>query len=311
MQDLSKVSLLKYFWNQLTNNNLSNIVIKAKKYLWQNFLKNPAILQTIVWSQWLNNTHVIEVWPGQWDLTKYILQKNPLSLTLIEIDLDMISLLEKKFATQDMCILHSDVLEIDVIIGENNSILNRWIVVDRTSKIIQLPSYTIYGNIPYYITSPILYHFLYEVTFAPNIAIFTMQKEVADRILDNKKSSVLSIMCRLVADVQKVCDISPWSFIPPPKVSSTCLCFVLKKWIDPKYLAHVLRFVKIGFSQKRKKLITNLATSYEKSKILTAFDTLGIDPNIRSEDLNCDTWTLLYSKIFESQAKGSIDSLEI
>lgn len=90
-------------------------------------------------------------------------------------------------------------------------------------------SYHVFGNIPYYITSPILMHFLYTISHPPLTLTITMQKEVADRILArDEKHSVLSLACQLVADVKKICDIHPNNFDPVPKVWSTCLRFDLK-----------------------------------------------------------------------------------
>jgi 16S rRNA (adenine1518-N6/adenine1519-N6)-dimethyltransferase len=91
-------------------------------------------------------------------------------------------------------------------------------------------NYRVYGNIPYYITSPILQHFLYDVDESPESIIFTMQKEVADRILARDGAhSVLSLSCHIISTPIKICDISPENFIPAPKVWSTCLRFDLKK----------------------------------------------------------------------------------
>jgi 16S rRNA (adenine1518-N6/adenine1519-N6)-dimethyltransferase len=98
------------------------------------------------------------------------------------------------------------------------------------SSTIVVPDYSVYGNIPYYITSPILHHFLYDVDHTPQEVIFTMQKEVADRILARDgKHSVLSLSCHLVANIDKICDINPSHFIPVPKVWSTCLKFTLRE----------------------------------------------------------------------------------
>lgn len=72
-------------------------MLKAKKHLGQNFLKNQSILDTIVGSNNLNNQHIIEIGPGPGDLTAAILKQKPLSLSLIEIDDDMIPLLQERF----------------------------------------------------------------------------------------------------------------------------------------------------------------------------------------------------------------------
>jgi 16S rRNA (adenine1518-N6/adenine1519-N6)-dimethyltransferase len=95
----------------------------------------------------------------------------------------MIPLLQERFGKERFHLIHSDVLKVQGI--ENTP-------------------YVVYGNIPYYITSPIIHHFLYDIIPAPEKMIITMQKEVADRILARDgKHSVLSLSCHLVAHIEK------------------------------------------------------------------------------------------------------------
>ncbi len=268
--------------------------IKAKKHLWQNFLKNTRILEMIVGNAPLNETHVIEVWPGPGDLTAEILKRRPKTLHLIELDQDMIPLLENRFSGSTLEIYHQDVLHMDVESGDSVG-QNTWIEVLIDVTKIYLPSYHVYGNIPYYITSPILHHFLYDVSLVPDCAIFTMQKEVADRILARDGShSVLSLACQLVSHVEKICDISPNNFIPAPKVWSTCLRFTTNK-VDRNEANNILSLIKKGFSQKRKKLITNLSQNgYDKVVLGLLFEKLWLSENIRAEELSLDNWVHLH-----------------
>lgn len=176
---------------------------------------------------------------------------------MIEIDSDMIPLLQKRFSKDQIELYWSDVLKINISKGNTSSNKkNTFFQVHKEIKEIIIPEYELYGNIPYYITSPIIYHFFYTVNFPPNKATFTMQKEVAERILARDgKHSVLSVSCQLVADVEKVCDINPQSFDPVPKVWSSCLRFTLKKDVSIQDSREIIKIVKQGFSQKRKKLM--------------------------------------------------------
>lgn len=273
-------------------------LIQAKKHLGQNFLRNPHIINSIVWPDSLTAEHVVEIGPGPGDLTAAILQKNPASLTVIEIDSDMLPVLKKRFEQCPLFIYHADFLKIDI---------KRWVpfhadlwepLVMR-DLMIQLPSYRIYGNIPYYITSPILFHLFYSVAYPPDVAILTMQKEVADRILARDgKHSVLSLTCHLVAGISRICDINPNNFRPVPKVWSTCLRFDLKKDIDRKKALMTLWVIKKWFAQKRKKLISNLEQWGCKKDILKlSFQDLSIDENIRAEDLTLEQWETLTERI--------------
>lgn len=270
--------------------------IKAKKHLWQNFLRNKKILGMIVWDESLEGISVIEVWPGPGDLTEAIIQKNPQSLTLVELDPDMIPLIQERFRGNSFTIYQNDVLNINVVSWAPAE-AKKGIHVITGSWIIPTSPYRVYGNIPYYITSPILHHFLYDVDLLPTVAVFTMQKEVADRILARDNHSVLSLACQLVADVEKVCDISPNNFIPVPKVWSSCLKFTTKQ-VPREETKKILQLIKTWFSQKRKKLMTNLTQGWYNKDITTlTFQRMDLSENIRAEELSLEEWKSLYETI--------------
>lgn len=279
--------------------------IQAKKHLGQNFLRNKKILEKIVWDELLENISVIEVWPGPGDLTAEILQKHPLSLTVIEIDPDMIPLIRERFHGKDITIYKNDVLKVNISWALHPE-TKKWISVIEHETTIKSPAYYLYGNIPYYITSPILHHFLYEVEMPPLVAVFTMQKEVADRILARGGDhSVLSLACQLMADVEKICDISPNNFTPVPKVWSTCLKFTTK-WMDSESAQGILKVIKKWFSQKRKKLISNLIQwGYSKENISSIFESLVLSDNVRAEELSLEVWKFLYKNLKENSKKTS------
>lgn len=263
---------------------------KAKKYLWQNFLKNPAILQQIVGDNctW---KHVLEIGPWPGDLTEKILEANPASLTLVELDSDMIPLLKARFPWKNITIYQWDVLNIDVIEQENKKSFSSPLTrgARGVSINIELPkNYDVYGNIPYYITSPIIMKFLYEVTHRPETLTFTMQKEVAERILaKDGKHTVLSLACQAVANIEKVCDISPGNFIPAPKVWSSCLRFHMTNSADINFLTCIKKW----FAQKRKKLKNNLLQwGYSQEKLENIWTQLWLAETIRAEDVALKDW---------------------
>jgi 16S rRNA (adenine1518-N6/adenine1519-N6)-dimethyltransferase len=136
--------------------------IRAKKSLGQNFLIDEEALADIASSVVVDNKHIIEVGPGYGALTDYLIASNPVSLTLVELDTDMIRILEEKYHSPIM-ILHEDVLQF-------------------TPRVEQ---YSVIANIPYYITSPILFHFLYASEFtSPEEMVIMMQEEVGEKILE-------------------------------------------------------------------------------------------------------------------------------
>lgn len=137
--------------------------IRAKKALGQNFLIDEGALSDIANSIDIGGQDIIEVGPGYGALTDYILEKKPASLTLIELDRDMIEILERKYAHTDIIIENQDILQYVPVLSQ----------------------YSVIANIPYYITSPILFHFLYSTTFAPPRAMtIMMQEEVGEKILE-------------------------------------------------------------------------------------------------------------------------------
>lgn len=136
--------------------------IRAKKSLGQNFLIDEEALSDIAHSVVVGEKNIIEVGPGYGALTDYLIEQKPATLTLVELDTDMINILEKKYSSP-ITILHQDVLQFVPTFDE----------------------YSVIANIPYYITSPILFHFLYASSFIPpESMVIMMQEEVGEKILE-------------------------------------------------------------------------------------------------------------------------------
>lgn len=256
--------------------------IIAKKSLWQNFLTDEKILSEISSITNIEWESILEIWPWFWALTWLILDKNPKSLTLVELDKDMIEILNDRVKNNDL----------DISKVSNFEIINQDVLKIEP----ELSSYKVIANIPYYITSPILFKFLYEVKNKPTEMIILMQKEVWERIIGiekNKKtkSSVLSLF------VQKKCTVSPKidvlknCFVPAPKVDSIVLHFKLNddnSWIDDNVF---LAFIKASFSNPRKKLISNLVNAwYEKEQYLAKLKEMWFDENVRGEELGVEDY---------------------
>jgi len=129
--------------------------IRAKKSLGQNFLIDHEALSDIASAIDIRGKHIIEVGPGYGALTDYLIESSPTSLDLVELDDDMIPILSEKFA-EKVTIYHQDVL----------------------TFVPQYEAYSVLANIPYYITSPILFHFLYDIPHPPEEMVIMMQREV-------------------------------------------------------------------------------------------------------------------------------------
>lgn len=146
--------------------------IRAQKSLGQNFLVNNDILEAIADSIEIAGKDILEIGPGYGALTEKILMRKPKSLTLIELDKKMVSILESRLQEGDLIIPKETIFTI--------------VEGDVLKYMPTEPSYSIIANIPYYITSPILFRFLHELEHKPNEMVILMQKEVGDKILRKK-----------------------------------------------------------------------------------------------------------------------------
>ncbi len=268
--------------------------IKAKKSLWQNFLVNEKIVEDITNTLNIKKKNIIEVWPGYGALTEKLLEKNPKSLTLIELDNDMIDILNDRIQNNDLKVWSTDfeIRNIDVL--KYNP---------------EFKEYFVIANIPYYITSPILKHFLYDVENLPEKMLILMQKDVGDKILkwqleeekitkkNKNKTSVLSLFVAKKAFVREVLFVGKNNFIPAPKVESSVLLFEKHNLYDDLDDKEFLDFIKKWFSEPRKKLVKNLIKNWlNKENLLKIFKELNLGENIRAEDLNLEIWINLMKK---------------
>lgn len=246
-----------------------------KKSLGQNFLTNTETLLKILDAADLKNTDsVIEIGPGHGILTEELIKKAG-NITSIELDDDLIPELTKKFINnKNFKLVHNNALNFD---PPNTA-------------------YKLVANIPYYITSPIINHFLREqpAEKRPTQIVFLVQKEVAEKICAKEgELSVLAIQVRLFG-IPKIIGIVPANhFSPAPKVDSA----ILKIEISDDQVARgktdkLFKLVHIGFSQKRKKLIKNLSqiANVKKEDLKEIFAKLKLDENLRAEHLTIKQW---------------------
>jgi len=269
--------------------------IKAKKALWQNFLVDENVLDEISNTLYIEWKNIVEVWPWYGALTEKILIKKPQSLNLVELDKEMIDILETRKKDWDFYLdgIDFNINNIDVLKYEWPSALNPLLIKDEEYR------YSLIANIPYYITSPILRHFLYDVEKKPENMLILMQKDVWDKILlaeKNKKpkSSVLSLFIYKKCYVSEVLTVANTCFIPAPKVESSVLLFETHDLYNNIDDNKFLEFIKAWFREPRKMLIKNLLNSgYEKDYIIQIFDKLSIEKNIRWEALDITTWCQL------------------
>lgn len=257
--------------------------IKAKKSFGQNFLINTSVLETIASEFNIEWKNIVEVGPGYGALTQYLLAEQPDSLTLVELDRDMIAVLETRIGKWELDTKNTDfeIKNQDVLLYEP-----------------KYEKYFVIANIPYYITSPILKRFLYDTKHKPEAMLILMQKEVAEKIVSRKnKTSVLSLFIQKKAHTSKVIDVKNTDFKPAPKVDSIVLKFESHSLYSDSDDEKFLEFIKIAFKEPRKFLIKNLASKYEISKLEQVFDELWLDKKIRAEDVQIEDYLKMMEKI--------------
>lgn len=261
--------------------------IRAKKAFGQNFLVDDAALSAIANAVEVEGENVVEIGPGYGALTERLLAMRPKSLTLVELDPDMVAILEDRLAKGDLKVPEGTEFEI------------------RKMDVLEyepaFSGYRVIANIPYYITSPILDRFLYELPTRPEAMVILMQKEVAERIVaKDGKESGLSLFCKNACEaIEHVAKVPAGCFRPAPKVDSAVLRFVVSESRDPVADGRFLKTVRAGFSSPRKKLASNLANGLgvPKETVAAAFSELGIDENERGERVPLSVWRGISAKL--------------
>ncbi len=157
----------------------------------------------------------------------------------------------------------------------------------------------VYGNLPYYITSPILHH-LFPFADLVDEMHFVMQSEVAHRLAAepcSKAYGYLSVVTQIYTRPEYVFEIPRSAFRPPPKVSSALVTLRLpgeRAHLSLGDVVRFLEFVKLSFSQKRKTLVNNLRSLAKPDIIREALAPLGLRPDCRAEQLTVSQFASLY-----------------
>lgn len=246
--------------------------MKNNKSLGQHWLKNRQILDEIAdlaTEEKTEETVCIEIGPGLGTLTSSLLKRFS-KVIAIEFDQRLAENLPKSFPGKNLEVIHGDILQSDL------------------SKLVQT-DYVVVGNIPYYITSPIVRHLLNQNP-CPRKIVLLMQKEVAERIAaEPGDHSLLSLAVQNRAEVELGPVVKAEEFTPPPKVDSQVI--VLTPFKQQQIPDAAFKLIERGFSNPRKKLSANLAgqnlTKAEWEKVLQENH---INPTARAEDLDLWDW---------------------
>ena len=250
---------------------------RAKKRFGQNFLHDASVIQRIV--DVIDphaDDHMVEIGPGQAALTIPLLRVVS-EMDAIEVDRDLIPIVERTCSTVGKVNLtNADALKFDFSTLRHD---------ERPLRLV--------GNLPYNISTPILFHVL-ESRAAIKDMHFMLQKEVVDRMAAGPGSKTygrLSVMLQAYCDVTHLFDIGPGAFDPPPKVDSSIVRLVPKP-DDQIVITHHAAFaqiVKQCFEQRRKTLRNNLKGILDGD----AIEALGINPSARAETLSVEDFQTL------------------
>lgn len=252
--------------------------MKAKKYYGQNFLKNEEIIKNI--TDLVNpgeNDLIIEIGPGRGALTKYLTQK-ACDLVCIEIDTDLKVYLDK-YQSKKCKIIYEDILNVDL---------------NEITKVYQ--NVFVVGNLPYYITSPILEYLINSIKAQK--MVFMVQKEVADRYsakVNTKDYGYFTLFLNFYYEVNKEIFVDKNNFDPIPKVDSEVISLSLKDKIPNINVGKYFSFLKECFSHKRKTLKNNIV-SYDFEKIINVLNKYGLTESARAEQISED----IFIEIFKS-----------
>lgn len=223
---------------------------------------------------------VLEVGPGEGALTEPLLDRG-WRVTAVEVDEQLAGRLERRLGDRGLTVVRADILEYELEGGRP------WYVI---------------GNLPYAITSPIVFHLLEQAgrVEIPEIVIM-VQKEVAERLAaapGSRAYGALTVGVRLAADVEVLFDVGPGQFRPPPRVRSSVVRLVPggPSGLGEERRERVRLLVRTAFEQRRKQLGNSLKEgpwNLAGDRGARVQDRAGIDLRRRPETLSVEEWLKL------------------
>lgn len=260
--------------------------LQPRKKLGQNFLADPVALGRIVAAAELSSDDlVVEVGAGVGTLTR-LLAEHAGRVVALELDNGLVGILREELADlSNVEICHGDVLGFSTAEFPH-----------RGFKVI--------GNLPYYITSAVLRHFLAHLP-RPELMVVTVQREVADRIVAGPgQMSLLAVSVQFYGQPRVVTRVPAGAFYPAPKVDSAVMridvgedpAVSLEEGIDEAWF---FRVVRAGFSQKRKMLRNSLSAGLTLSPAAVGalLEAAAVDARRRAETLNLEEWARVASAL--------------
>lgn len=265
---------------------------KNSKSLGQNFLTDKNIIDQIIDGADIGpDDLVIEIGPGLGVITYEAAQKAK-KVIAVEIDQNLIPILKETLAEcPNVEVINQDILKTDV---------NEIIKAEQEKGI---KGVKVIGNLPYYITTPIIMKLLEDGIEADSITVM-MQKEVADRIKSapgKKTYGAISVAVQYYCSVETVTNVPRDVFIPQPNVDSAVLRLDIRKEKTVELLDKDIFFqcVKAGFGQRRKTLLNSITgvEGVNKEIAKDALEACGIEVSRRAETLDLNEFAALANEI--------------
>jgi len=264
-------------------------IFHARKRFGQNFLIDRNVLLDMVDRASVSPSDVVlEVGPGHGAVTKALLDRECI-VYAVELDLRLKGVLDKLAAgSPRLQVVWGDAVRVDY------------------NTFSPFPNKVV-ANIPYNITTPLLWHLL---TFAPqgmDCHVYMLQKEAADRLTaarDTKERYPLGVSLEVMGEIAIVRKVPPTCFRPMPRVESAVVKITLTRNLHLMRNALWSDLLHAGFRQRRKTLVNNLKGFGGVEDWLPVLDSYGIEPKIRAEDLSGEEWLKLYTAFRRSSLLG-------
>lgn len=272
-----------------------------KKKFGQNFLTSEEILEEIISKAKISKDDIIlEIGPGIGTLTSKLLETGA-EVISVEVDLELIRpLKERFFMYSNFTIISADILKIDIY----SEIVK---ILESKGKTLNDKKIKVVANIPYYITTPIMFKLLESRNIVSEIYIM-VQKEVAERIcakIGTKESSSITYMVSYYTEYLWDIYVDKTKFIPSPKVDSKVIALKFRERPYPEVKNEELYFeiIRSAFLHRRKTFLNSISASnkIDKKIISNIMEELGIDLRIRAEKITDKMYADIVDKYIEKR----------
>ncbi len=278
---------------------LRHFNFKPKKRLGQHFLvAEEALEHTLSAAELSSKDIVVEVGPGLGTLTRKLADYAN-KVIAVELDAKLVGILRERFSSfPNVKIIHADILKLTPWQLLGDVIASPFVIASEAKQSQFAPSYKVIANLPYYITSPVLRHFL-EAQLQPSMMVIMVQKEVGEAIAATSgRMSLLSVRTQFYSKPTIVSYVPAESFYPRPKVDSLILRLDVytKPPIEVPDVASFFDIVTYGFSSRRKQLRNSLAQALGIPPLQVALllGKAGIEAKRRAETLSLEEWRKLW-----------------